>query len=122
MVFFLISSVSSYTIICSDESRGVQIWNLNQTFSETGWTLGDLEGEEGLNCTLIESSITLREDCQEYEPVINQLNQNLRNNYEENQTLEKKLGRYNFYKLSSIIFLVVSVVLLIFLKVNSRKK
>ena len=100
--------------------KGVQIWDLDQTFNETGWILEDIENEEGLNCTLIETSITL-ENCQEYEPVINQLNQNLRDKTDKINELEKLTKRQGFYKWFAIIFMVLSVVLIILLKINSME-
>ena len=118
--FFFVSSVSAYTIICTNEMKGVQIWDLDQTFNETGWILEDIENEEGLNCTLIETSITL-ENCQEYEPVINQLNQNLRDKTDKINELEKLTKRQGFYKWFAIIFMVLSVVLIILLKINSME-
>lgn len=122
LFFLFISSISAYTIICTDEIRGVQIWNLEQTFNETGWTFEDIENEEGLNCTLIETSITLKEDCQEYEPIINQLNQNLRDKHKEIKALEKRLVKYNIYKWASFIFVVLSIILIIFLKLNFKEE
>ena len=122
LFFFFIFSVPAYTIICEDEIRGVQIWNSEQTFNETGWTLEDMESEEGLNCTLIEIPITLGEDYREYEPVINQLNQKLKDNHEEITTLEKRLIKYNLYKFATFLFMVLFIVLVVFLKINSKEE
>ncbi len=117
LFLLFISSASAYTIICTEGERGVQIWNLEQTFDESGWKLEDLENEEGMNCSLIEFSVTL-ENCKEYEPIIDQLNQRLEDNYVEIQTLEKSQG---IYKVFSIIFAVVLIILVIFMRANRKK-
>ena len=122
MFCFFISSVSAYTVICANETRGIQIWDSEQDFEETGWSLEKLGMEEGLNCTLVETSITLREDCQEFEPIINQLNQNLGDKYKEIQDLEKRLVKYNHYKFATFLFMILSIVLVVFLKINSKEE
>ena len=117
MFILFISSVSAYTIVCEDEVKGFQLWDHNQTYNETGWTIEEMQEEEGMNCSLIEIPV-IEKDCPQYEPIINQLNQRLKENYAEIQTLENKIGRYGFYKFFSILFLIVIIVLITLMRIK----
>lgn len=125
LILVTITTVSSYTIVCTEENRGIRIWNLNQTFNETGWTLEEIEAEEGLDCTLIEASVVLRDECKEFEPIIEQLNQNLKDAKQGyNLNLEdayKKVERYNLYRLTTFIFVITTVILTIMLKMKINR-
>ena len=111
LFLFLLSFVGAYTVVCEDESKGFQIWDYNQTYNETGWTIEQMEEDEGMNCTLIESPIA-EEICKEFEPIINQLNQRLKENYIQIQAQEKQVG---IFKIFSLIFVIVSVTLVIYM-------
>lgn len=119
LTFFLFASVSAYTIVCTDEVRGVQLWNHDQTFNETGWDMEDIKSEEGMNCTLIETNLTELNNCNiYYQPVINQLNQNLKDKHIEIGQLNQTVKKQGYYKWFSIVFAMTTLFLWFMIKLN----